>query len=260
MKHRLNANPKNTTRQSKGCSQLSHKDLKEVDSSFQTVSYMQQEALALRKKKFCIGSMEWTFNISATSFPAGLPKLVVHLFDIPSTSTPEDLGFESSSFTLGLAGMGNTGRRSSVFLSRGCLAWLGSQSLPEEDTKPKVISPSTYTNATQQKHREAEQDTIQKKGISKGRIFIETSILKLKAHRPIREPSAGPLSDLCGSLCIKGSGEAFLYVALTRYSRQLTLTACALMPRDRPFWVRHFGWRPRSRLSEPKETELQLCI
>lgn len=58
MKHRLNANPKNTTRQFKGCSQLSHKDLKEVDSSFQTVSYMQQEALALRKKKFCIGSME----------------------------------------------------------------------------------------------------------------------------------------------------------------------------------------------------------
>lgn len=168
--------------------QLGHRDLKEVDSPFQTVSYMKQEALALWKKKFCIGSMEWTFNISATSFPAGPPKLVVHQFDIPSASTPEDLGFESSSFTFRPSWYGKHWQEKfdvSVerLLSRaGASVPPGGRHQERQRWSHRMHSPSTYTNAAQQEHKEAEQSTIQKKGIFKGRIFMETPTLKLKAH------------------------------------------------------------------------------
>lgn len=51
------------------------------------------------KKKVLHRQHGMNFQHFSHVIPSGPPKLVVHQFDIPSASTPEDLGFESSSFT-----------------------------------------------------------------------------------------------------------------------------------------------------------------
>lgn len=130
-------------------------------------------------------------------------KLTIHQLDLPCTSTPCELQFESSSFTFHIGWYRNSpSRKSSPSPLRLCCAGLVATTSSKDVEKAK----SDHTEVTHlqsipihllEKLRGAEWLSCRRGRIYKGRTYTEVSTLRLKtSSTKLKTPSAEPLPDV----------------------------------------------------------------
>lgn len=215
----------------------------------------QQETLALKWKKKNQTIVQRQHEVNFQHFRPchslwDWLKLTIHQLDLPCTSTPYELQFESSSFTFHISWYRNSpSRKSSLsplrLRSAGLVAAASSKDVEKaKGDHTKVTHLQSIPIHPLEKPRGANWLSCRREKISKERICTEVSNLRLKDSSPKPTiPSAEPLPDvaLSASKHHETSCSTKYFLCTVDNSDLCNLQFCcawAMMLTDRPFSVK----------------------